>query len=781
MQLAGPVSEQDHRVPDDAKTFDLPPIEVARGITITGRLVDAEDQPIAGARVEAGDGINLRGLATTDSRGDFTMAGVFPGLTLSYQITVTPQDPQIKAEIVRENPLLLRVPVKTRKTRAEVGDVNGTVVDAEGQPVAGAEVHLSIATDKVGKREILTTDSHGGYHEPHPVVKGTRYRAIISPGKYAVASSETITAEGQDAITLPPITVIRLRTIAGRVVDTDGRPVAGARVLNWGNPAPLTDATTGPTRLLKLGGLAREKSLLFVDAPGYRFHRAATDPGKSTIELVLRRDDQPPAGGVASLGPPITRERAIRLAEAVLKPYSVRILKTGTDPDTRWHMLEVLTRIDPEGAWKKCQAGEAPWACDAVRIAVARHLIAEKPDDAEVIIPTIKNEYWRPRLRMELVDALPSGSANHKLALLDEAADEARQTSSAETRVDHLRRAVQRLIDLGRGDLARRLLDEALPKAKAADAADPGLRHTRGLIGCLARLDLAAARALIPTGSDERTIDDVRGLVAQSIAAQKPEEAERLIDEMSRNRPDTLLVTTCRRMATVDLPRARRIAGRIQNDVLHGYALGRMAEATGAVDRTTARQLRAEAFRAFGRAVERGMGGVWGVPAVSVMASALLPGVERTDPDRLAETLDRVLSLRWHPRSVQDLTMTTPDLSGVDEMRIDATLAAVLARYDHELARSIARPIIERFKKPLSPLEDQHLDRYAILPVLALADPEAAAALVEVIPDLKEGGIGQSRDIARIIVAGALSEPESRFWTIIGRAVFDLEIVDREG
>ncbi len=162
------------------------------------------------------------------------------------------------------------------------------------------------------------------------------------------------------------------------------------------------------------------------------------------------------------------------------------------------------------------------------------------------------------------------------------------------------------------------------------------------------------------------------------------------------------------------------------------------------------------------------------------MAAALLPGIERTDPDRLAESVDRVLALRWYPRSVLDLMMTIPDLSDVNAMRINAALAAILARYDHELARSMARPIIERLRKPLSRLENQHLDRYAILPVLALADPEGTAALVEIIPDGKEEGIGQSRDIARLIVAGALAAPESDFWTIIQRAVMDLEMVERD-
>jgi hypothetical protein len=66
------------------------------------------------------------------------------------------------------------------------------------------------------------------------------------------------------------------------------------------------------------------------------------------------------------------------------------------------------------------------------------------------------------------------------------------------------------------------------------------------------------------------------------------------------------------------------------------------------------------------------------------------------------------------------------------------------------------------------------------LPTLALADPRGMAELVEVIPDFKEEGVGQSRDIARLIVAGALAAPESEFWTIIKRAVSDLELVERD-
>jgi RNA polymerase sigma factor (sigma-70 family) len=107
-------------------------------------------------------------------------------------------------------------------------------------------------------------------------------------------------------------------------------------------------------------------------------------------------------------------------------------------------------------------------------------------------------------------------------------------------------------------------------------------------------------------------------------------------------------------------------------------------------------------------------------------------------------------------------------------------MVALLVRYDRDLAGSIARPIIERFRTPLSDFENRYLDRYAVFPTLALADPRGVAELVEMIPDLKEEGIGQSRDIVRLIVAGALAAPESEFWTIIMRSVHDLEFVERD-
>jgi RNA polymerase sigma factor (sigma-70 family) len=517
-----------------------------------------------------------------------------------------------------------------------------------------------------------------------------------------------------------------------------------------------------------LDSLPREGASLFVDAPGYRFHSTTPSPAGATIDIVVRRDDQPPERAIASLGPPITRQDAIKLAAKVIKPYSDRMLGAESDARARDRLLEVLAQIDPEGAWRKCQAGEAPWDCDAVRLAIVRDRATTSVADAEVIARTIKSDYWRLKTRIDLADALPTARRDAGIQILDEVALEATQMADARLRIRFLMDVARRLIELDRRAKARQLIDESLTAA------------TRLVVGNLARLDLPAALALIPDHGDARTINDFRGLIAQDIAGTNPGEAERLIGQMTWNSSETYVVKACRRMAPADLPRARRLAAALKSEVLRGYALGTMAGALSTNERTAAKQLLTDSFIPFRQAVERGQRGLWGGRSAATMAAALLPIVERIDPDHLAEAIQRVQASRWLPRSVNDLNLTTPDTSTAESLRVNAALAALVSRYDHAMARTIAQPVLDALRAPLSEVVNRYLDRYAVLPTLALAAPRETAALVDIIPDLKEEGMGESRDMARLIVAKALSAPETEFWTIIRRSITELELVERE-
>jgi RNA polymerase sigma factor (sigma-70 family) len=124
VQVGDDPLSQRHHVPAGVEAFDLPPIEVVRGVTVTGRLVDAEDQPIANVSVyaDAASGKRQFGAATTDRDGAFRMM-IPSGVPLKYRYSFdqggVPEglDPVGEARIVRENPLLLRAP--SRKLAGE--------------------------------------------------------------------------------------------------------------------------------------------------------------------------------------------------------------------------------------------------------------------------------------------------------------------------------------------------------------------------------------------------------------------------------------------------------------------------------------------------------------------------------------------------------------------------------------------------------------------------------------------------------------------------------------
>ena len=446
VQTGEPWNEH-HPLPADATKFELPAIEVVRGVPVTGRLVDIADRPLANLRVVGGTAQRRYAFATTDAQGAFTSNAVPPGVKLTYAVWMNDREPPVDATIVKEEPLLLRAPLGGAP-KENGFSVSGTVVDREGGPVEGVEVTMFIEADGAAgpgggrsmsqRQQVLTTDAGGRFHLPGPFASGARFRAIVNPGEFAIAASDARTPEGSSSLVLAPITVDRLRSIAGQVVDTAGNPVAGATVLNWGNPTPLTGAVTGTSGRFHLGSLPRTTAFLFVDAPGYRFHTSSLSSGRSTIDIVVRRDDQPPERAIATLAPPITRPEAIDLAAKVIKPYSDTMLGAGSDPEARSRVVEVLARIDPDGAWQKCQAGEAPWDSDAVRRPVAHQRATTSVADGDAIARTIKSDYWRLRTRIDLVEGVPMTDREARFKLLGEIGVDASQMENGGLRIHFL-------------------------------------------------------------------------------------------------------------------------------------------------------------------------------------------------------------------------------------------------------------------------------------------------------------------------------------------------------
>jgi len=97
-------------VPVTDKPFDLPPLDVVQTLELNGRLIDQNDKPLVGLRLNGVVGNRRYGFATTAKEGRFTMQ-VPPDIELSYQVWVDRNIGPVDAEIVERDPIVLRAQV----------------------------------------------------------------------------------------------------------------------------------------------------------------------------------------------------------------------------------------------------------------------------------------------------------------------------------------------------------------------------------------------------------------------------------------------------------------------------------------------------------------------------------------------------------------------------------------------------------------------------------------------------------------------------------------------
>jgi hypothetical protein len=108
-------------VPEDAKDFELPPIEVAPARIFSGRLIDERGRPVADARLAIIEGDRYYGGGFSEKDGRFTMGDV-PAMIdptkATYQVlSLKSGGPpgRREAKVIQPDPLVLRVNLTTQE------------------------------------------------------------------------------------------------------------------------------------------------------------------------------------------------------------------------------------------------------------------------------------------------------------------------------------------------------------------------------------------------------------------------------------------------------------------------------------------------------------------------------------------------------------------------------------------------------------------------------------------------------------------------------------------
>ena len=283
--------------------------QFSKGIELMGRILTEAGKPVAGARIT---GVRewYKEYGRSDESGVFTIGG----LRIGQKLSLKAEHSGLRLRGTVEVEIQPSASVEIQMEQYERVKVSGRVVSREGKPMPSVNIELMRwdSQRRMGFSTIVTvTDGDGRFGEIRLIV-GDEYVIAAKAEGYREADTERFTATTEmtqiaDLVLLP---VGDRFFIEGRVTDTSGAPVSGARVITQ-QSSELWEALTDKNGDYRLEGLSMAVIIaLSVDHPEYAYHHFKILKTNQRHDLVLVKADGYIAGKVVDAdGKPIERAR----------------------------------------------------------------------------------------------------------------------------------------------------------------------------------------------------------------------------------------------------------------------------------------------------------------------------------------------------------------------------------------------------------------------------------------------------------------------------------------
>jgi len=277
------------------------------GGRIAGRTVGPDGKPLADAIVTAtaSDGSLFtmfregRGAQRTDADGKFAFDGIVAGNKYTLRATKEGLGSRDEGPI----PIDAGTDRSDLELKLEAGAMLAfKLVTAQDTPVkdvdlrlqpqaAGRRRGMSFAAGDVDRDKIV---SQGDGKFLIKALDAGTFDLTLQPPDFADVAREGVKLKGGETTDLGTIRVKESKSIAGKVVDTNGQPIAGASISAMWVDADMRlarESKTGPDGRYRLAGLGDQPLRnVMVRAPGYaNATREAASPGDTAVDFTLEK------------------------------------------------------------------------------------------------------------------------------------------------------------------------------------------------------------------------------------------------------------------------------------------------------------------------------------------------------------------------------------------------------------------------------------------------------------------------------------------------------------
>lgn len=307
----------------DVALPEFPPMKPGPIRSITVHVVDPSGKGVPFAEVNAEDrsGFMSDTVYRTDETGTIVLRDSEARSPLTLQARAGKLATKEPKTFVDEHETTLHV------SEVAFGSIEGRVLDAKGSPVEGMSVMLFVKSGQFGRGTVVArSDKEGRYRFDDLWPDRTYSAGAQEPGWTRPICGEVQAPLGKTT-PLEALTVGKASgSLAGRVVDQRGDPIAAASVSVNGGNTVLTDAKGG----FKVTGIGDDAGSVEVsyDAThntGKSFHGSQQD-----LVVVLDLSKKGPDGAAAPAQPTLVGKPAFELAVSKTldgKPISIASLK----------------------------------------------------------------------------------------------------------------------------------------------------------------------------------------------------------------------------------------------------------------------------------------------------------------------------------------------------------------------------------------------------------------------------------------------------------------------